>query len=140
MTSARPTLTRRLRLWAAGSVVGGVLVALPDDDDRVFSISGLHGPALVDLVGALVLVGSWLPVAVLLPRLARSAPVRTRRLAAVLGVGGAVMLVVTVAGDLGWWWVPAVVAVLAAQLLLVLSPRARPAPPRRRPGRRSAAP
>jgi hypothetical protein len=52
--------------WAIGSVVGSVLIILPDSDARVFSFSRTHGPSTVDLIGMTVMVGAWLPLVALI--------------------------------------------------------------------------
>lgn len=105
--------------WLLGSAVGGLVVALPDSGERVFSFSETHGPSPLDLVGVVVLVGSWLPFAVLLPSLWRIAKRGTAWAAGVLAVLGTVALVVTIGADLGWWWLAAVAMLVAAQLLLL---------------------
>ncbi|HVF04971.1 MAG TPA: hypothetical protein VNA20_09035 [Frankiaceae bacterium] len=111
------TARRVLALWLAGSAAGAALVALPDDDRRVLSLSETHGPSAVDLAGTLILLAAWLPVPVTLWRQRARVPGRVWRLAALLAVTGAAALVVTIRGDLGWWWVPAALALAAAQAL-----------------------
>lgn len=109
--------------WLLGSAVGGLVVALPDSGKRVFSFSETHGPSSIDLVGVVVLVGSWLPFAVLLPSLWRIARRGTAWAAGALAVLGMVALVVTIGADLGWWWLAAVAMLVAAQLLLLTAGR-----------------
>jgi hypothetical protein len=53
-------------VWLIGSGIGVAIIALPDSDDRVLSLSRTHGPALVDVVGMVVLLAVWLPVPALL--------------------------------------------------------------------------
>ncbi len=119
--------------WLLGSAVGGLVVALPDSGERVFSFSETHGPSPLDLVGVVVLVGSWLPFAVLLPSLWRIAKRGIAWAAGVLAVLGMVALVVTIGADLGWWWLAAVAMLVAAQLVLLTAGwRAVPAGPDRR--------
>lgn len=113
-----PALGKRVALWLAGSASGGAIIALPDAGPRLVSLSATHGPSLVDGLG-IVVVGSWLPLAVLLPRLWRSSGRATRISTAVLGVVGAAALVVTIRGDLGWSWLLAVVALVATQVWLL---------------------
>jgi hypothetical protein len=94
---------RRVWLWVLGLVVGGGLIAVPDDDARVFSVSEGHGPALVDLAGMLIVTCSWLPsVTYVIGRRSRL----THRTIVLLLAGGA-LLGVTVGFDLGLWWVAA---------------------------------
>jgi hypothetical protein len=116
-------LSRRVTFWVAGSVVGGALVALPDSDERILSLSEDHGPALLDLLGTAVLVASWLPVAVVLPSLWRSVGGASYWVATLLVVAGAAGLVVAIGADLGWWWVLAVAALLAGQVVLLTAGR-----------------
>jgi hypothetical protein len=115
----RRSLLRRMLLWLVGSVVGAIVVALPDSDNRVFSLSRTHGPSPLGLVGVVILIGCWLPVAALLPRLWRAAPRTTAGLAAVLALVGALGLILTIGADLGWTWFIAVAALVTAQIVLI---------------------
>ncbi|MFC7762259.1 hypothetical protein ACFQY4_32650 [Catellatospora bangladeshensis] len=47
--------THVIAVWAACTVVGGFLLALPDDGPRLISFSEAHGPGLLDTVGALLI-------------------------------------------------------------------------------------
>ncbi len=55
-----------LWFWARMSVLGGFVLAPPDRGERVVSLTGAHGPSLLDLVGIVVLVVGWLPLVVML--------------------------------------------------------------------------
>ena len=112
-------MTWRLLLWIAGSATGAAIVALPDSDERVFSLSRTHGPSLVDLLGVVVLVGSWLPVAVVLPALWRVAGDVPARLSAGLAVVGAAGVAITIAADMGRVWLIAAAMLVAAQLIVI---------------------
>jgi hypothetical protein len=107
----------RLAVWLVGSGVGVAIVALPDSDDRVLSLSRTHGLAAVDLVGLVVLLAGWLPVPALLWARRRALAGPMGRTALVLAVGGALGLAVTVGLDLGWTYAVAVGALVLAQLL-----------------------
>ena len=85
----------------------------------MFSLSRTHGPSPLDLVGVVILIGCWLPAAAMLPRLWRAAPRATVRLAAILALGGALGLVLTIGADLGWTWLIAVAALVTAQIVLI---------------------
>jgi hypothetical protein len=94
-----------IRLGVLLLVAGGVVIALPDADDRLFSISETHGPSPLDAAGIVVVFAGW----ALLLRviwLGRGAVRRSRGFLAgivLLGVGVA-LLTVGVLLDLGWWW------------------------------------
>jgi hypothetical protein len=100
-------------------LVGAAIVALPDSGERVFSLSRNHGPSPLDLLGVTVVVGSWLPVAVVLPSLWRAAGDVPARLSAGLALAGAAGLAITIAADLGRVWVIAASMLVAAQLIVI---------------------
>ena len=106
--------------WIAGSAMGAAIVALPDSDERVFSFSRTHGPAPLDLVGVTLLVGCWLPVAVVLPVLWRAAGKVTAGLSAGLAGVGAAGLAITIAADMGRAWIVAASMLVAAQLVVIV--------------------
>lgn len=101
--------------WLAGSAIGGAVVAIPDTGPRLFSFSETHGPSALDLVGMVLLVASWVPIAALIWSERRLVRGTSRRWAAVLAVVGAALLVVTIGLDLGPSWFAAVALLVAAQ-------------------------
>ena len=115
----RKSARRRVSLWIGGSLIGAAIVALPDSGERVFSLSRTHGPSPLDLLGVTVLIGSWIPVAVVLPSLWRAAGRVAARLSAALAAIGAVGLAITIATDMGGLWLIAVAMLVAAQLIVV---------------------
>jgi drug/metabolite transporter (DMT)-like permease len=121
------TAGRRRTLWRwAGLVllvVGVVLVALPDTNDRIFSLSPQHGPAAVDLLGAVLLCAGW---ALLLATTA--GPWRRVRAVFATGAGAAIaavaglgvgLVVASVLHQFEQWWLVGAVAASVAQLALV---------------------
>ena len=105
--------------WMLGSAVGAAVVALPDSDQRVLSLSSTHGPSPVDMLGVVLLVGSWLPVAFAMPSLWQAAHGAAARLAAafaMLGTGG---LVITLGADMGRVWVIAAGALVIAHVIVI---------------------
>lgn len=104
-------------VWLVGSLVGAAIIALPDSDDRLFSLSRTHGPSSVDLLGMLVLLVVWIPIPVVLWRRRRALHGRAATAIAVLAVAGVVGLVVTVGLDLGPVYLAPVMVLLLAQLL-----------------------
>lgn len=111
------TVGRRVVLWLAGSLVGATIIALPDSDERLFSLSRTHGPSPVDLLGVLVLLVVWLPIPAILWRRRRALHGGAARVIAVLAVAGVVGLVATVGFDLGRVYLVPVVVLFLAQLL-----------------------
>ena len=115
---APPAPMRRVWLWLAGSALGVAVLALPDTGPRVFSFSEAHGPSAVDVVGIMVLVGAWLPVAALIWSGRRTLG-RRGCLPAVMAATGVALLVVTIALNLGPAWMAAVAILLGAQILVL---------------------
>ncbi len=111
------TIRRRLVVWLVGSMVGVAIIALPDSDDRLFSLSRTHGPSPADALGMLVLLAAWVPVPAILWRRRRALHGRVGSAVGVLAVGGVVGLAVAVGLDLGPVYLLPVVALLLAQLL-----------------------
>ncbi len=109
----------RLAIWLVGSAVGAVIIALPDPDDRVFSISDTHGPAPVDLLGVVIVVLAWLPVAALLWSHRGLLRGGAARWAAVLALVGAVFLVAAIGYDVGPVWLAPAALLVVAQVLAV---------------------
>ncbi|HET6563579.1 MAG TPA: hypothetical protein VFG72_17050 [Marmoricola sp.] len=107
----------RTATWLVGSAVGATIIALPDTDDRVFSLSRTHGPSGVDLVGVAVLLLGWAPVAALLWSSRRRLAGGPGRLAATLALVGVAWLVATVAADVAGLWLVGVALLTAAQLV-----------------------
>ncbi len=106
------------------NVVGGGLLALPDEGPRLFSFSETHGPSALDAVGAMIVLVGWLALdgAIVARRHAVRALGRTRLLviasAVVIGIA---ILVPTIALDLGAWWVLGVALLAGAQIALGVS-------------------
>ena len=105
-----------MAVWLVGSLVGAAIIALPDSDDRLFSLSRTHGPSPVDLLGVLVLLVVWIPIPAVLWRRWSALHGRAAAAIAVFAVAGVVGLVVTVGLDLGPVYLVPVVMLLLAQL------------------------
>lgn len=106
--------------WLLCSLIGTLLIALPDPDRRVFSISVGHGPGVVDLVGAFVLAVGWAVLDVQIWR-GRRRLLALRRpclLALVLlGLTGAAVTAFAVLRDAGIWWLLGAAMLAVAQLV-----------------------
>lgn len=118
---------RRVAAWWLGlTVVGVIIVALPDSDDPVFTLSDNHGLGVVDLVGVvIVLVGTAVLYRHLLATRATIVAQMGRSLAIVLAVSWVVAIAAMVAAvllDRGLWWlVGAVDATVAQGFALAMS-------------------
>lgn len=115
----RKSLFLRSSVWIVGSVVGAVIVALPDSDQRVLSFSRTHGPSPLDLLGVAILVGCWLPIAFVMPSLWRAMAGAPARVAAAVAVLGAAALVITIGADMGRVWLVAAGALVVAQIIVL---------------------
>lgn len=105
--------------WIAGNAVCGALIALPDEDHRLFSISDLHGPSPIDALGAIGLVLLWVPVLAATVRAVRRQAASVRLGIAIVAAVLLAALLVTVLGDFGWWWVPPALGLGALQLAVL---------------------
>ena len=110
-------------VWCALVAGGVLLLALPDDDVRVFTISRTHGPAALDAVGSVFVLVAWM---VLLGGVwtRRSRLPRNAGWWAAIGVslvGGLLLVVWSVLGDHGRWWVLGIVLAGGAQVLTALA-------------------
>ena len=121
----RGNISRRLVLWLVGSATGVLLLALPDDDDRVFSISDTHGPSVVDLLGMVIAIGAWGPIAASMWFGRSVLATAERRLVSAVVVAAVVALAATVKLDLGHWWVVPVVLLVIAQSFVLYELRRR---------------
>lgn len=136
--------SRSTWVWLLCSLTGTLLIAMPDPDRRLFSISETHGPGVADLIGAVVLTTGWLVLdrQIWLGRRRLLAMRRRRLLALVLiALAGAVIVAFSVRRDAGMWWLlgAALLAgaqVIAAAAVVADSGSGRPSGMRRR--RRSA--
>ena len=101
-------MRRRLVAATALVVAGIVVLALPDSDRRLFSLSEEHGPSAVDALGAGISILGWLVAGRELWARRRSIVERTAGATLVAGAFatgvGAGLLVASVLGDFAWWW------------------------------------
>jgi hypothetical protein len=111
----RERLIRGLIGWLVLSAVGTVVVALPDEGERIISFSEEHGPSLVDALGVLMLVLGWLLFLVPLWRLRSS--IRWRRRLGHVAISAAVLTVWSVVTDTGAWWVLGAAVLVAVQVV-----------------------
>lgn len=121
-TPMRPRVV--LFIWFALSGIGATLIALPDSDQRLVTFSSEHGPALVDSIGALVLIlaSSLLITTILRGRAAVAAellkhPSRLGGLSFLGGLGLG-LLIAGVFTEFWWWWLVGAGLIQVLQLVL----------------------
>lgn len=107
----------RLAMWFLGSLLGAVVIGLPDDHVRVLALSRTHEPSLVDLLGVALLFAVWAPVVALLWSSRAATRGRWAVAAAVLGSAGLLLLGITIARDTGREWLLAAALLVGAQLV-----------------------
>ena len=113
----RQTTIRRLVIWIAGSIIGALVVAVPDDDARIFSLSPSHGPSAVDLLGIAIMVVAWLPIVALLWTARSALRGKWAVIAALLAAAGLLVLLVSIAADMDRQWMLGAAMLVGAQLL-----------------------
>lgn len=101
---------------------GSVIVALPDNNNRIFSLSKAHGPSFQDAIGLLlILLAYGILVAKAWRRRARVLSFRSSRFfpAALFFFGlGHGLIIASVLHDYRWWWVPGTVILVLCQGVL----------------------
>lgn len=101
-----PTLTA----WIVLTGCGAFLIALPDDDRRLFSFGAAHGPGLVDALGAVLLVAALLLlIGPIWRHRGRTAALlrQSPALLAAMAFGGGLglgLLIADVIDGFWWWW------------------------------------
>lgn len=121
--------TRLVAWWLACSAIGAVLVARPDQDNRVFSLTEGHGPAPLDLLGSGLLLVGWLPSAWYLVTHRPTRCPATWAGLVLLAVAGPALVVAIATDAATWTWLGAALALLIAQLFLLAGTPPQPAQP-----------
>lgn len=109
-----------LLIWLVLSVIGGIVIALPDSGNRVISFSAAHGPTLLDLIGIGILAVGWLiflRAAWQQRRLVirRASPRLAGFVLFLVGLGSG-LIIASVAGDFPYWWVVGAALLVLAQV------------------------
>jgi hypothetical protein len=113
--------------WLVCSVLGAVVIALPDSDRRVFSLSAAHGPSAVDLLGVLLMLAGWALFLRALRRARRQADPARAPGAIPLTIGVGLGLLLASVTDYPHWWLLGAILLIAAQLAFArFVTRARP--------------
>jgi uncharacterized membrane protein len=89
-------------------VLGSVIVALPDNNVRLFSVSQDHGPSVLDLIGLIILICPYIYLATHAWKKRQNLKpyqnTTTFKLGSILFVLGLVLVIVSVVADYGNWW------------------------------------
>lgn len=112
-------LTRGLASWVLLTVVGTLIVLIPDEGPRLFSLSEGHGPSAQDSVGIVVILIGWLGFLVPLIR-SRGQIDHQWRLGAAALAGGA-LLVWSTLTDAGIWWIGGALVLVAVQVVAAIT-------------------
>ncbi|BCJ74007.1 hypothetical protein CS0771_35510 [Catellatospora sp. IY07-71] len=116
--------THVIAVWAACTLVGGFLLALPDDGPRLISFSEAHGPGLLDTVGALLIAAgsalAWWWIWRDRRRLA-AAPLWWQVAAPISGGLGLGLITASVLADFHLWWAIGALLVTLVQIGLFVS-------------------
>lgn len=102
-------------------LIGFIIVALPDSDKRLFSISKDHGPSMQDAIGLLLILFSyaWLVIEAW-KRKSKLLKYKnsTGFIMCVFLIGlGFGLIVASVAGDHKYWWIYGIVLVASIQTI-----------------------
>lgn len=109
-------MRRALFTWAACSVVGVALLALPDQGPRLVTFSEAHGLTVLDTAGVAMLLVGWIAMlrqasAGRRAAVAAAATPRSDRAAFVAGLGLGLVIASVFADFAGWWAVGAALLV-----------------------------
>src|SRR6187399_2318398 len=89
-------------------IIGLVIVILPDNNERVFSLSEDHGPSLQDITGLTLLLCPYIYTIILAWRkrqhLKPYQNTTAFKLGSILFVLGLALVIVSVLNDVGSWW------------------------------------
>lgn len=119
----RLSMRLALAVWLVSTLIGGVIVALPDDGQPLVSFSDAHGPSLLDAAGIALAVGGWLVFITAFYRRRSSFQSRlssSRRMIVasfIIGLGAGLILA-SVVNDFTGWWVIGAAMLVCVQLWL----------------------
>jgi hypothetical protein len=116
---------KRLLAWFILSTIGIAVLAAPDDEDRVVSLSDDHGISSLDTIGVVLLVAGWAFLMTVAWRARARAQARLGALGTGLVLGacvvGVAVLIVTIAGDTGALWMLGVAILAVAQAVFFVA-------------------
>lgn len=105
--------------WFALSVIGTVVVILPDQGARVLSLSRDHGPSASDSIGVVIVLVGWLCLLIPLLRARRLIP--KPHLVVIAFCAGLIVTAWSVLLDAGLWWILGVALAAGVQVAAALA-------------------
>lgn len=106
-------------------LIGFIIVALPDSDERVFSISEDHGPSLRDVIGLILIISAyvWLGIEVRLrkEKLEQYKSTKFYRTSQFLSGVGLGLIIASVVSDFDKWWIIGVILMASLQIPIFYS-------------------
>ncbi len=112
----------KIRILLLIILIGFVIVALPDSDVRLFSISKEHGPSLQDAIGLVLILSSytWLLIETWKKRqkVLKYQNSRFFKMGLFLLGLGYGLVIASVSNDYKYWWVYGVILLVVLQILI----------------------
>jgi hypothetical protein len=116
-------MKREFWIYCAFVVLGIIVVALPDNDNRLFSLSEKHGPSRLDIAGLVMVIVPWIMLTLSALRKWRIVLYTLgRRLVTVLialSLVGLLVLVVSIRSESDHWITGAVISFVGQAPLIV---------------------
>ncbi|MBD0377428.1 MAG: hypothetical protein ICV51_17585 [Flavisolibacter sp.] len=112
----------KIRILLLIILIGFVIVALPDSDVRLFSISKEHGPSLQDAIGLVLILSSymWLLIETWKKRqkVLKYQNSRFFKMGLFIPGLGYGLVIASVSNDFKYWWVYGVILLVVLQILV----------------------
>lgn len=116
------TIMTRIKILLLIMLVGFIIVALPDSDVRLFSISKEHGPSLQDAIRLLLILVAY--VLLLIKVWRQKEKVRRYQHTGIFQIGlfvlglGHGLIIASLLNDYTCWWVYGVILIAAIQVIV----------------------
>jgi hypothetical protein len=104
-------------------ILGAIIISLPDNDQRLFSISHEHGPSLIDFIGILIILLGYFLIIIRIWRhkknLRKYFETKVFRILLFISGLGTGLLIASVAGDFKQWWIIGCSILILIQILAI---------------------
>jgi hypothetical protein len=101
-------------------IAGFIILAMPDDDVRLFSISKKHGPSLLDAIGLLVMLCPYIYLATLAwknrGRFKKYQGLNIVKIGVFIFAVGLGLVVTAVINDYPFWWIYVAIILIVLQV------------------------